>query len=213
MGNTVWDGLGMTEKKWDAVPLQSILANGNTEGQIIVPDSTLFRVKQRIFLKSDSLQSRELVINRISPTGVLTLGKVGSNINAFENLSDVLLADSPKIWAERQDRPAITPNEYDRAVYEEEPVMAKRTILVDVRGNRVSSSNPLPVGLDTNIILNTVRKNALFSKPFDQLTVLTKNDDGDPLTIKSKLDGVDVQLLTITYDLDGDFQNAVITEL
>jgi hypothetical protein len=57
---------------------------------------------------------------------------------------------------------------------------------------------------------NVVRKNTLFSLPYDQLTVLTKGANG-PLTIQSKLLGANVQLMTITYDIDGDFQKAVVT--
>lgn len=253
----------MTEKKWDAVPNQSILANGGTEGQIVVPDSTLFRVKQKVFLKSDAQQSRELIINGISKTGVLRLGKKGGAITDSEDLSDFLTADNAVIWAERQDRSAITPNDYERAVYDEEPVMAKRVTQVDPMGNKYSVTNPMPVRLsDGDINIGTVNGelevqlshqdgepdsgdvhdsvrigdgvneatitkaaigtktglnvnsiNDAFSKPFNKLTVLTKNDDGDPLTIRSSYLGTPVQLATVIYDSDGDFQDIEVSDL
>ena len=147
----------MTEKKWDEILRQPILANGGAEGQIIVSDPTLFKVKQRVFLISNAQQSRELIINRISTTGVLTLGKLGSHIDSFENLSDFLLIDAPQIFALRQVRSSITPNDYERAVYEEEPIMAKRTIAVDAMGNKYSTKNPLPVRLsDGSVNIGTV---------------------------------------------------------
>ncbi len=162
----------MTEKKWDAVPNQSILANGGTEGQIIVPDSTLFRVKQKVFLKSDAQQSRNLVINGISKTGVLRLGKLGGAITESEDLSDFLTADNAIIWAERQDRSTITPNDYERAVYDEEPVMAKRVTQVDPMGNKYSVTNPMPVRLsDGDINIGTVN---------GELEVQLSAKDGDP---------------------------------
>jgi hypothetical protein len=162
----------MTEKKWDAVPNQSILANGGTEGQIVVPDSTLFRVKQKVFLKSDAQQSRNLVINGISKTGVLRLGKLGGAITDSEDLSDFLTADNAIIWAERQDRSTITPNDYERAVYDEEPVMAKRVTQVDPMGNKYSVTNPMPVRLsDGDINIGTVN---------GELEVQLSSKDGDP---------------------------------
>lgn len=63
------------------------------------------------------------------------------------------------------------------------------------------------VGLNTNSI------NDLFSKPFTKLTVLSKNDDGDPLEIRSSYNGVPVQLLTIVYDAEGDFEDAEVSNL
>lgn len=61
--------------------------------------------------------------------------------------------------------------------------------------------------------LDVVGINDLFSKPYTKLTVLTKNDDGDPLTIRSRYQGTNVQLMTITYDADGDFQDADVSDL
>lgn len=45
----------------------------------------------------------------------------------------------------------------------------------------------------------------IFTKPYNKIIVLTKNDQGDPTQIKTQFNGVDVQLAIITYDADGDF--------
>lgn len=55
--------------------------------------------------------------------------------------------------------------------------------------------------LDVNIANNS----NLFTKPFDKLLVLSKTEFGDPLVIKSQLNGEDVQLVTLQYDDEGDF--------
>lgn len=60
--------------------------------------------------------------------------------------------------------------------------------------------------------LDTVDKATVFTKPFDTLEVLTKNDDGDPLTIQSRYTSNNVQLATITYDVDGDFQSVIVSD-
>ena len=74
-----------------------------------------------------------------------------------------------------------------------------------------SASDALKINSDGSI---NVRNNAsIFTKPFDKLMVLTKTDEGDPITIKSQLNGADVQLATITYDVDGDFQGLEIRDL
>lgn len=60
------------------------------------------------------------------------------------------------------------------------------------------------IGLDVNTL------NRVFSKPFDELEVISKNDDGDPLIVVSRLNAVLVQTVTLTYDSDGDFKKLVV---
>lgn len=51
---------------------------------------------------------------------------------------------------------------------------------------------------------------SFFTLPYDQIQVTAKTADG-PTTILSKLATVTQQTLTITYDVDGDFENAVVS--
>lgn len=73
-----------------------------------------------------------------------------------------------------------------------------------------SSTDVLKVNSDGSI--NVRNNTSIFTRPFDRLIVLTKTDEGEPLTIKSQLGGVDIQLATILYDVDGDFQGLEITD-
>lgn len=68
-------------------------------------------------------------------------------------------------------------------------------------------------GISTGSTSSITTNTTIFTKPYDSLMVLTKNDCGDPLTIKSTRYGVDSQLATITYDLDGDFQSVSVSDL
>lgn len=61
--------------------------------------------------------------------------------------------------------------------------------------------------------VDTVTKNKLFSKPYNKIEVLSKDTDGNPLEVESSLNGVPVQLVTIVYDVDGDFLSAEVTDL
>lgn len=61
------------------------------------------------------------------------------------------------------------------------------------------------VGLDTNVL------NRVFTKPFNKIQVLSKNDDGDPLIVVTKLNNVLVETATIVYDIDGDFESVEVT--
>jgi hypothetical protein len=64
--------------------------------------------------------------------------------------------------------------------------------------------------LDVNVLGGS---STIFTKPYNKLLVLSKNDDGDPLQIKTQLNGVDVQLAVITYDTDGDLQQLELSDL
>lgn len=58
------------------------------------------------------------------------------------------------------------------------------------------------IALDVHVVNNNSH---LFTKPFDKIMVLSKNEGGEPTQIKSQLNGSDVQLITIIYDVEGDF--------
>jgi len=64
--------------------------------------------------------------------------------------------------------------------------------------------------LDVNIVHNG---GSLFSKPFNKIIVLTKTECGDPLTVKSQLNDIDVQLITATYDDENDLISLQVSDL
>jgi hypothetical protein len=78
------------------------------------------------------------------------------------------------------------------------------SINVVFNGVTTSAGDYSKVGLDVNNL------NKVFSKPFDEIEVTAKNSDGDPTIITSKLNTTLVQTVTITYDVDGDFQKLVV---
>ena len=147
----------MLEKRLKQVS-QNLIADGTVEGKITVPDTRLFKVKQKVYLCSDTQQNRDgLEIKRVLNQTEMLIGPEKGSITTYSNLSDFLLIDHAYIVANEQFRPSIPSEEITRAVYEEEPTVALRSMLVDKEGNDYRESNPLPVQLsDGSINIGTV---------------------------------------------------------
>jgi hypothetical protein len=177
----------MFEKRFAAVPAQVLTADGGANGSVSVPDTRLFKVKQQVVVTATGQTNLELEVKKVvSPTSLI-VGPLTGNINTFTNLSAYTTAASAKIFANEQKRPQISADDFERAVYEEEPVVAKRVILVDEFGNKYDSENPLPtsstftgsisVGEVAQGLPNTL-VNAWPSKITDGTDVLAVNPDG-----------------------------------
>ena len=138
------------EKRWELVPVKSLLVDGGTDGLITVPNAIDFRVKQDVLLKATGLDSKVLEVKSIISQTQLYVGRKGK-IDLREDVSAYTVALSSTLQAEEQPRNAIPDKEYERASFEEEPVVAKRVIQVDRLGNKYDAENPIPT---TNVPLN-----------------------------------------------------------
>lgn len=143
----------MLEKRLPAVSPQSFIADGGTSGKITVSDTRLFKVKQKIFLRSNTQPSRDgLEVKQILNQTEMLIGPEKTAINSYSDVSAFLVADAAVIGANEQFRPSVPVEEIDRAVYEEEPTVAIRSMLVDKNGNDYRPDNPLPVELSNGSI-------------------------------------------------------------
>lgn len=137
----------LTERKWLLVTPQLLTANGTKGGVVTIDDTSLFRVKQKVELKSLTQSPTEqnyLEIKRILSHTQMIIGP-GNDITAKENLEAFLVSDLSTIESREQSRTSIDGVNIERGIYEEEPVLAKRVLLVDKWGDRVDEDNPLPV--------------------------------------------------------------------
>lgn len=134
----------MFEKRWAELPPQSLIANGTVDGELQILDAFKLRVKQILFLKSSTQTSalRVQVKRVISPT-VFYVGRVDGDIDDRVDVSAFTVADAAFVFNAdpNQPRPKIGQEDYWRAVYEEEPAVALRSVLVD-RGGRFIGSDP-----------------------------------------------------------------------
>lgn len=164
----------MYEKRWRAIAPRLFTANGTSEGVITVASTKGFHVKQEVRLTSSAFPGQQeiLQVKDVLSSTQLVVGPAAAALNVFSDVSGYLVANSAAIRAYTQNRPAIPQTEHERAVYEEEPVVAKRVILVDELGEKFSESNPVPVQLsDGSINIGSVNA---------ELEVQLSHRDNDP---------------------------------
>lgn len=140
----VWIGKVMFEKRWAAVPPQLFTSNGTPGGVITVIDSSLFKVKQQVNIIANTLPNLNLEIKSVPNDVTIIVGPIGANIFTYSDVSAYTTALSGAISANEQKRSSVPVEEINRAVYEEEPTVALRNVLVDKHGKKIDSDNPLP---------------------------------------------------------------------
>lgn len=131
------------EKRWSPVAVQLLSADGTTDGQLQVPDAFTLKVKQLILLKSGTQPTLQVQVKRVISPNILFVGNPERSIDDRLDVSAYLTADGASISNpdQKQPRPAIGIEDFARAVYEEEPTVAIRTISVD-RGGRPIGTDP-----------------------------------------------------------------------
>lgn len=132
------------EKRLAELQSRNITADGTSDGQLLIDDAFLLKVKQVVYLRSNTLPPIKLEVKRVTDPVTLFVGPVGGSIDARTDVSAYLMGDQARIFStDRKDlgRPSIDTDDFLRAVYDEEPTMALRTVLVD-RGGRYIGSDP-----------------------------------------------------------------------
>lgn len=133
------------EKRWAQVNPAAFTSNGTSEGVITLASTSGLYVKQEVIVKATSQTDLLLEVKRILSKTQLKVGPRKQNLNSYTDLSNYTTAASATIEAPEQPRPSIPAIEHERAVYQEEPVVAKRVFPVDELGNPWNEDNPLPV--------------------------------------------------------------------
>lgn len=178
------------ERRWEAIPEQSVLLDGDTSGFIAVTNPVDFKVKQFVQLKSNSVTTPvKYQVKRVIPTGIY-LGLEKSPIDKYADLSQFTVADNTKVYALEQERNSMGPEFVTRAVYQEEPAVALRTIGVDPFGTIVNWA-----------------EEGLVPHEFDDVQII-RDDEGDPIEVFFYLRTVLQRHLLIEYDLNKDVVRA-----
>lgn len=179
------------EKTWLAIPALALTQNGGKYGELFVSSTLSFKVKQRVFLKSNTVLSKQFEIKRINDDTSMELGAIGQGIKDRSDIQEFLIADSAMLYAIDQERPAIPPDAFERAVYEEEPTVAKRVVLVDTLGRKFSSviGNDGKVRLATDTSLSINNLSVTIQEPTEPQIVTLNIPAGDteyPFIIPAK---------------------------
>ncbi len=147
----------MMEKRFKAVAPQLLTADGDSRGLVTVVNTKLFKVKQQIRIENPGSPSQLLEIKRIESINVMYVGPVTGSIDNRTDTSGYTVALGAFIYAEEQMRPKIPEHEVERNTYEEEPVVARRVLLVDPLGNSIDDGNPLPIDGTISVSLDSAK--------------------------------------------------------
>jgi hypothetical protein len=167
------------DKRWASVPPRNFTADGSVSGQVTLASVDGFYLGQTVIIKSNTKPAISLqVVGVISPSNVV-LGPLLVE-NQVSDLSTYLVSDNATIAANDQIRPTIPWQTYTRSVYEELPINAIRTYLINGVSGPVTKDNPLPVAVaGSNISLN----GDVYVKLTDKMNTPTQGDVADAVQI------------------------------
>jgi len=127
------------EKLLKAISPRLFTADGTERGQVTLASTKPFKVKQIVSIQSNTRSPAQYQVKRVDSDTVLYVGPIGGKISDRSDLSSFLVAESATISASEQNRPTIPEQEIERLTYEEEPTVARRTILVGPLGEKIDS--------------------------------------------------------------------------
>lgn len=171
-----------TERKWVASGPIAFTSDGLAQGIVTISSTHLFRVGQKVIITADGEPNLTLKIKRIYTTQKLAVGEVASNIVSRTDLSLYTVAKNAKIEIPEQDRTGIPKDDRERAVYEEEPIMANRVVEVDQYGNIQNDVNPKHTTSREGNVLTNLKTIEIFGLPTDNYLLVDDEivtlDDG-----------------------------------
>lgn len=160
----VWLGKKMAfEKRFPNIEPKAFTSNGTINGKLTILDTSVFKVKQKVILSADTLPNITVEIKSITDENTITVGPIGGSISKYIDISLYTVVLNAAISANEQARPSIPIQEIERYVYEEEPTVAKRVMLVDVFGNHISESNPLDVKGELSLQLSNTENPFIYN--------------------------------------------------
>jgi hypothetical protein len=133
------------ERIWKQIDPVPFTVDGTEGGIVTVEDTACFKVKMAVVLKADGTEPKRYEVKRVLSKIQLVLGPERDSIQKRSDISAYTVALNSTIEAPEQERPKIPPADYERAVYEEEPTVAKRVVDVDKYGDIYTFDNPKPV--------------------------------------------------------------------
>lgn len=196
----------MARERWlKAVPATPFTADGNENGIVTVDDTSCFKVKAFVVIKSDTQDEQRFEVKRVLNIKEMIIGPEGKKITLKSDMSPFLVADNATIEMPEQERRDIPPADYERAVYEEEPTVAKRVVDVNKLGDIYDYDNPKPV-TEAGFSLEDRVKSAILCAP-DVVRVFTHAEiDGVRRVIKIEYTSASVDVeFEATYKLIRDF--------
>lgn len=183
-----------SERLWSAIPTTNFISNGGTEGQVTLLSTRGIKVKMKVIIDADSPSiTATLEVKKVVDEYSIVLGPAGKAMRGPGSTSDLTqytIARNARLRIDEQERPAIVPDAYNRAVYEEEPVVAVRTIGVGPLGQIIDD-----------------RWDGIVPQEFDDVQI-TRDDDGDVVEAQFFLRTEMIADILLEYDLNKDVVRA-----
>lgn len=135
------------DKYLPAVAPVSFTSDGTSEGKIALADPSLFKTRQLVLIRANAQNSILLQVKRVESTAIF-VGPEDNNPRNHSNVSAYTVAGLANVSSLEQLRPFIPkdgpdPQNFslDDYTFEEEPTVAKRSILVDALGQKLDTIN------------------------------------------------------------------------
>lgn len=202
MGVSIGDNLAF-EKRWGPVS-QAFTANGTVQGVIEVVNAADFYVKQQVSLTSNTQTLLTCEVKSVTPTSI-QVGPKGP-ISKFSDISAFTVADGAAIQAATQEKSSIKPEEIIHAIYERDPAVALRNLMVNRFGlpidtvTGIDGRTRLAVDAALTVESLSVNLNAFGPSPDSALSVGSEDGTttGTRHVVKVGPDGT-----VITHDQDA----------
>lgn len=174
-----------SERNLSPVPPILLTANGGTEGQLSLTTTLGLFVKQVISIQGITVPRLNVQVKYVINNTQILVGPVGQNLQTKTDVSAFTTADGAFVYAAAQPKSTLPSEERLYASYIQEPSNSWRVTPVDSFGNSFDPTNPLPVSIDSEIVIGEVE----VVGPSGHL--LDPNNDG---SVKN------VQLFNLPYD-------------
>lgn len=127
------------EQKWPAVAPQLFTGNGTQFGVIKIASASGFKVKQKVSISAVGQPTIQAQVKRVIGPDTVIVGpfpttQQTNTMTARTDLTAYTVAASAYILAEEQDKAKLNPYDIWQAVYDQEPAVALRNVLVDEYG-------------------------------------------------------------------------------
>ena len=194
------------ERFWEEVGPFFLTKDGEQNGKITVEDTACFKVKAFIVLQSDTQQIQRFQIKRILNNTEIILGPEKKSILTRSDVSGFKISANAVIHQPEQEKVKLDQIDIDQATYEQEPTVARRSLLVDKYGSHYTSKNPFPVQINWEKIL-LLLNNANFLKlgNFDKVI---PSFSGDLIILNYFEGNANIARATVRYvdEFDWDFE-------
>jgi len=207
------------EDRWLEVTPQNFIQNGMSNGYIFLKTVKGFKIRQVVTIKASGLPDLDLDVINVYPDHLI-VGRFANKDRV--DISDYTIALSATVEAKEQVKKYITDKDLLSHVYEVEPINAIRTAGVDENGAYGTSLKVEVDGKPTKVTGFSCPDGSTaadvrvvhdgFTKAWDDIEVTARRGDGQPAEITTRKGGIDVQVGTLDYFADGEFQRLRVVD-